>query len=191
MNTLRATFRWMFHIIALLSLLLLIITPIVWIRQQSVSDRFAYTAGQTQLRAYGFRNSLVLAQTPTDQSFSPGYRLATEGYSTEAPSTFVFRGVTLQELTDPNRHVFQLLGLIIFADPQYTGPAAATLPAAYATFIAIPYPWLLIVFILPPLIWLLTLLRRRRKPGCCPQCGYDLRGSKGSCPECGATITAH
>ena len=30
--------------------------------------------------------------------------------------------------------------------------------------------------------------RRRRRTGCCTQCGYDLRGSLGGvCPECGAS----
>jgi predicted amidophosphoribosyltransferase len=43
----------------------------------------------------------------------------------------------------------------------------------------------------PPLWGLLTLKRRlrrrRRERGLCPQCGYDLRGSRdsGRCPECG------
>jgi hypothetical protein len=32
-------------------------------------------------------------------------------------------------------------------------------------------------------------LRRRRDPGTCPRCGYDLRATPEKCPECGNDIT--
>ena len=32
--------------------------------------------------------------------------------------------------------------------------------------------------------------RPRTPPGCCPNCGYDLRATPGKCPECGVESTA-
>ena len=55
--------------------------------------------------------------------------------------------------------------------------------------IVLPY-W---IFALPaalaPAWWAMGLKRRRaarrRAAGCCPECGYDLRGTPDRCPECG------
>jgi hypothetical protein len=47
--------------------------------------------------------------------------------------------------------------------------------------------WLVaITTALLPASWLLSQLKhRRRRPGLCPHCGYDLRATPGRCPECG------
>ena len=37
-----------------------------------------------------------------------------------------------------------------------------------------------------PAAWVVSGRRRRRPPGACPRCGYDLRATPGRCPECGA-----
>jgi hypothetical protein len=40
----------------------------------------------------------------------------------------------------------------------------------------------------PLLLVARRLSRSRSRPGCCRQCGYDLRGSTNRCPECGRQI---
>jgi hypothetical protein len=50
-----------------------------------------------------------------------------------------------------------------------------------------PY-WLLALLSAPlPAVWVVVWRRDRfrRRPGCCPGCGYDLRATPGRCPECG------
>jgi hypothetical protein len=63
--------------------------------------------------------------------------------------------------------------------PRYR---VVTIPAAY---LAAPLSVL-------PALWLLRLVRRRRrgKAGRCAGCGYDLRASQGRCPECGSNVVA-
>ena len=46
-------------------------------------------------------------------------------------------------------------------------------------------PMALAVIPLAGRVLLLRRARRRRRPGLCRECGYDLRASPGQCPECG------
>ena len=55
-------------------------------------------------------------------------------------------------------------------------------------WVAIPL-WLPFALALIPTALLWHRDRRTVKPGCCRQCGYDLRASKKTCPECGTGIT--
>ena len=59
----------------------------------------------------------------------------------------------------------------------------------YGFMVTVPF-WLLLTLVAIPTAILWHRDRRTVKPGCCRQCGYDLRASKKTCPECGAVVTS-
>jgi hypothetical protein len=50
--------------------------------------------------------------------------------------------------------------------------------------------WLMTLLTAMPLLFALMMFirRKRRRPGHCPICGYDLRATPGRCPECGTFV---
>jgi hypothetical protein len=54
---------------------------------------------------------------------------------------------------------------------------------------AVPYWFLLLVFLIAPLVWLRQFRQApSQRDGFCHHCGYDLRSSIDRCPECGSPI---
>ncbi len=60
-----------------------------------------------------------------------------------------------------------------------------TLGGVTRTYVGIPI-WVLVVLVATPTLWLWRC-DRRKQPGLCIKCGYDLRGADHKvCPECGS-----
>ena len=60
---------------------------------------------------------------------------------------------------------------------------------ATRTYVFIPI-WVLVLLFATPTLWLWRC-DRRRQPGLCIKCGYDLRGADHKvCPECGSGVLA-
>ena len=55
--------------------------------------------------------------------------------------------------------------------------------------LVVPF-WAILLLVLPPALLTVrrhVILARRKPPGLCPSCGYDLRATPKRCPECGTT----
>jgi len=67
--------------------------------------------------------------------------------------------------------------------PEFGGPANF-----YREWVGPMWPFVIVLAALPGWVGWRIARRwaRRRGPGCCARCGYDLRATPGRCPECGA-----
>jgi len=171
--------RWFLYGLVVLSLLLGIGTIILWVRSYRTIDSVEYTSAGGSYWAI--------------QSFGRGWIRGVVAHN--APGPF---GISLEPHAPhariwtffPNR-IF-VLGGAVTAGGTIThwftpgGQVIATTRNSYRAF-AVDDLGLIAMMALSTLICFMLLWRQRRLvPGCCHNCGYDLRATPERCPECGA-----
>jgi hypothetical protein len=170
--------RWAFNILAGLSLLLCVAALAVSARSRWATDRFCIRYSSRSFYIYQARQTLALKLSvrvaPDDQV--PDARLS--GWRDSGPPDDLdahFAGLP-RHAADTGILGFRFLaydedayGLSRGYELWLPTIALAALPAAV------------------PALWLRA--RRRRRPGLCPNCSYDLRATPDRCPECGTAVT--
>jgi predicted RNA-binding Zn-ribbon protein involved in translation (DUF1610 family) len=158
----------LFNILSALSLLLCLVTALLWPRSIWTADLLSYADSGPDwgVGICSFRGRLAcgtIRQTP--EMYVPG------GWHTVDS-----RQVTLGN--DP--------------DWRYLGFAIATWsdPAIQQFAIVIPYWFICPLAAILPIRWLRRWrqLRRAGRQVLCPKCGYDLRATPNRCPECGTAV---
>jgi len=182
--------------ISAISLLLALFIAILWIRSHIVTDDFQRTASHdlpTELRwtsdhfilgKGGIGICRIAWSAPAGSAprwgDAPFVRDSALTHLRSAPAypQFVFPPTLPQMRFGFNFEQINIGSSISPATGIYTG---MILPL-----------WALIVFFLVLAIpeTVLRCFHRRRRPGLCPHCGYDLRASPDRCPECGHTRNA-
>jgi hypothetical protein len=153
--------RRTFTALSVLSLLLCLATPALWVRSYRIGDAVGWP-GET------------LAATSEGRLY---FSFIAERFANENP----WRSVTVWQWSD--RTGRRPVPRFEFAGFAYTTIGT---PAVSTSF-AVPMWFLVLLFAIAPAVWIRRLLRsrRRRRAGHCPVCGYDLRATPERCPECG------
>ena len=164
--------RRLFTILSALSLLLFVAVVVLSARSCFVADdlRGRWTKKLDDLSigvlcdSGAFHVSVYrIARTQVDPDVEEGRRLS---WSKEAPKGQVTEGLWF----DLHRNNFRI------------GPTEFS-----ETLLAVPAWAVLLVTSALPAAWLVNTVRRRRRvPGLCASCAYDLRATPERCPECGS-----
>jgi hypothetical protein len=191
------------RLLTALSLMALPASLTFWARGHWTQDMLArisvtddgHTLRETLLLAHNFRDILYLARgTETYQLFSGP---ATEMFRKRRTTDAGWRYGKGEHSWPPPRQPESSIGHF-FYDPgsPLIGPAHSSPdptsdpePRSIRTDtqrLALPWWFLTLCSAILPALALRRRLRvRRRPPGTCPGCGYDLRASPVRCPECG------
>jgi len=157
--------RWVFNLLSGLCLLLCVILLYSWLRSYLPRD-LRMDSDQGRLLIVSWEGSLPRNGAWDDWDPS---RLET------------FKGVSRLW----NR-------MITISDGRWLGfqSTRGRLATMQLHIIAIPFWFLFLPSAILPVLWFVSLRRRRRRArsGRCLNCGYDLRESKHKCPECGTAI---
>jgi len=162
--------RWTFHILTLMSLVLMIASCVAWVRSYGVSDFYEYHYNNNH--AYWYVSSahgdIEFSEYNLRNEYDYTY-LGESGWTSHSeniplpPIEAAFLGISLEHFPMDD-------------EDSWT--------------IRVPHFWVAYIFAGLPILWCFSTYRRvrvkrRLKNNLCVACGYDLQGSGGKCPECG------
>jgi hypothetical protein len=183
--------RRLFASIATISLLLFVLSGILWIRGFFVGDVFWERvsdagAGQVVQKTIQVVDGRVIynqyAEAITPQQAAGFGALLVSLWKHETIPSFALRSF---HSTVP-WHWFGFGRMsAVRAPAKFTVP-----PRPNGWYAGVRLLAVMAVTAVPPGLWLFQFIRRRRRhmPGCCPQCGYDMRATPDRCPECGTAL---
>ena len=182
--------RRLLNLLTALSLVLCVTVCVLWVRSYWVADELQWTrvdnVGRAHYRWYAFVTS-----------GRGGLALCRDAEVSDVAS------ITAREAA-LSTGVCQWRGWRRGPAYDYPGPAFSTRPLTSSFHFAwetspatvlreliVPYWAIALSAAAVPAIRLALRLRerRRRRPGFCPKCGYDLRATPGRCPECGTAAS--
>ena len=158
--------RRLLNLLTLLSLLLCVAVAALWARGYRLQEYVAFTLD---------------GRSPAVGNYPGGIFLAWNDNTRKAPG-FSYLGYRYGD--DPRRGVHRF-GPFAYRNDRIP-PASPGQPTVVIRAVMLP-TWLPLALSTIVSCWALrrSLLLRRRKPGLCPRCGYDLRATTDRRPECG------
>jgi hypothetical protein len=182
--------RILFNAATLLSLLLLVAIAALWIRSHWVEDRIDWRRRDGLRALHTAPGHLVLALDLANWSGQPPDYYGVK-YTSEAPTPVETDILSMFVLSIGPRDTFVTWNRAGFG--WYLWRSASPGGASIARLV-VPLWSLAVAGALLPVFWLgmkhHARVRRRRRSGLCPHCGYDLRATPERCPECGMVTSA-
>jgi hypothetical protein len=183
-NTLRGARGIFSSIAAALSAVFLLASIAAWVRSYFICDQLIWTSQKPVMLgvAYG-RGTIDFVRA----TFEPSIFVETDdSLALEKPKAGWELKHSKPDDRDtwgfvPPQHEMHLLGA------KYR---SGNVLFAYAQDLSLPMWILVLLFGILPTLWVFRR-RRRRQPGRCPVCGYDMRATPQRCPECGTMPPAN
>lgn len=197
--------RILFITLTVLSLALSLLAAGLWVRTKFfVSDLLSFIHSDGPRRD-GLSTSRIVFLNAAGGALQlrcerktgqPGVSMASRGLTHEPyfrshvrPRTQPFASRTSTPVSIRKDRWFGLLGFGYEQLDYTSSPATRHARRTESIKLTMPlWPWIIGGLVLP----VVFVVRRRpyRARGCCPACGYDLRGTPERCPECGAVPAA-
>ena len=180
--------RRLFTILSTISLLLFVAVVVLWVRSYFVSDRLFWEGFEdVEDRSYLRRDWVRVGRGGIGMCHVVRGQPRNLG-SPPASASWWSRSVPLHHAVPPEYPDFKFGG---DDAPRWGGfkYGAFALPDADARKwqVVVPF-WAILLLVGAPTLLLLrryVIIARRKGPGLCPTCGYDLRATPDRCPECG------